>query len=143
MLFLFDTLGLALFVVIGIQKTLAAGYPMWVAIVMGLITGSFGGVTRDILINETPLFFRKDIYATACAAGGMAYWGAAAAGLSPVPSQLICALTIIVLRMCALRWNWSLPVLRYEPAKKTAEPTDDESDCTTDRLSDQLDDTDQ
>ncbi len=143
MLFLFDTLGLALFVVIGIQKTLAAGYPMWVAIVMGLITGSFGGVTRDILINETPLFFRKDIYATACAAGGMAYWGAAAAGLSPVPSQLICALTIIVLRMCALRWNWSLPVLRYEPAKKTAEPTEDDSDRTTDRLSDRLDDTDQ
>ena len=80
MLFLFDTLGLALFVVIGIQKTLAVGYPMWVAIVMGMITGAFGGVIRDILINETPLFFRKDIYATACIAGGLAYWGADALG---------------------------------------------------------------
>ena len=50
-LFLFDAIGLALFVVIGIQKSLACGYPMWVAIVMGVITGSFGGVVRDILVN--------------------------------------------------------------------------------------------
>lgn len=59
MLFVFDTLGLALFVVIGIQKSLAVGYPMWVAIVMGVITGSFGGVLRDILINQEPLFSAK------------------------------------------------------------------------------------
>ena len=50
-LFIFDAIGLALFVVVGIQKTLMAGYPMWVAVVMGIITGSFGGVTRDILIK--------------------------------------------------------------------------------------------
>lgn len=68
-LFLFDAIGLALFVVIGIEKTLAADFPMWVAIVMGIITGSFGGVVRDILIGDIPLFFRKDIYATACLAG--------------------------------------------------------------------------
>ena len=74
-LLVFDTIGLALFVVIGIQKSLAVGYPMWVAIVMGMITGSFGGVVRDILINDEPLFFRKDIYATACIAGGIVYWG--------------------------------------------------------------------
>ncbi len=80
MLFVFDTLGLALFVVIGIQKSLTEGYPMWVAIVMGGITGSFGGVLRDILINQEPLFFRKDIYATACVAGGLAYWGVKGCG---------------------------------------------------------------
>jgi len=51
-LFLFDAIGLALFVVVGIEKSFGAGYPAWVAIVMGIITGSFGGVTRDILINE-------------------------------------------------------------------------------------------
>lgn len=88
MLFVFDTLGLALFVVIGIQKTLATGYPMWVAIVMGVITGSFGGVLRDILINEQPLFFRKDIYATACIAGGVVYWLAGSFGLGPVGCQI-------------------------------------------------------
>lgn len=114
MLFLFDTLGLALFVVIGIQKTLATGYSMWVAIVMGSITGSFGGVLRDILINQEPLFFRKDIYATACLAGGIAYWGVEALDWGDIPAQAMCAVTIIVLRMCALKWNWSLPVLTYD-----------------------------
>ena len=114
MLFVFDTLGLALFVVIGIQKSLAVGYPMWVAIVMGMITGAFGGVLRDILINQEPLFFRKDIYATACVAGGLAYWGVMALGCSEIAQQLTCAIIVIVLRTCALRWNWSLPVLSYD-----------------------------
>ncbi|WP_301747114.1 trimeric intracellular cation channel family protein, partial [uncultured Duncaniella sp.] len=73
-LFMFDAVGLTLFVITGIQKTLAEGYPMWVAIIMGMITGSFGGILRDVLINEEPLFFRKDIYATACIGGGVVYW---------------------------------------------------------------------
>ncbi len=74
MLFIFDSIGLAMFCVIGIDKTLAIGLEMWVAIIMGVITGAFGGVLRDILINEVPLVFRKDIYATACLAGGLVYW---------------------------------------------------------------------
>lgn len=143
MLFVFDTFGLALFVVIGIQKTLATGYDMWVAIVMGVITGSFGSVLRDILINETPLFFRKDIYATACVAGGIAYWLTTAFGLTPVTAQMTCAFTIIVLRMCALRWNWSLPVLQALPAapEKVAEVADN-PDSSRDKLNDHIDDTD-
>lgn len=142
MLFVFDTLGLALFVVIGIQKSLVEGYPMWVAIVMGSITGSFGGVLRDILINQEPLFFRKDIYATACLAGGLAYWAILALGGSAFAQQLTCALTIIALRTCALRWNWSLPVLSYDiPAESdsankeennNAENTDKERQNHTD-----------
>lgn len=134
-LFIFDTVGLALFVVIGIQKTIETGYPMWVAMVMGMITGSFGGVMRDILINEMPLFFRKDIYATACVAGGMAYWLAIALGRGSVEAQMICALAIIALRMCALRWNWSLPVLRYDPKRKNK---DSRHTDTTDRLNDHI-----
>ena len=94
-LYIFDTVGLALFVVIGIQKSLAADYSMWVAIIMGVITGSFGSVVRDILINVEPLFFRKDIYATACLAGGLAYWIATLPGWSPVAAQSICAVVII------------------------------------------------
>lgn len=57
--FIFDTIGLALFVVVGIQKTVDAGYPFWVAIIMGTITGAAGGVLRDILINEVPLIFSQ------------------------------------------------------------------------------------
>ena len=69
--FLFDTLGLALFNIAGIQKTLDCGFPFWVAIIMGCITGSFGGVIRDVLLNEEPVIFRKEIYAMACVLGGL------------------------------------------------------------------------
>lgn len=128
MLFLFDTLGLALFVVIGIQKTLAVNYPMWVAIVMGSITGAFGSVLRDILINQEPLFFRKDIYATACLAGGLVFCIVRQLGGNDITQQLACAVTIIVLRMCALRWNWSLPILSYDNADHKNNDNDDGSD---------------
>lgn len=113
-LFAFDTIGLALFVMIGIQKSLATGYPMWVAIVMGMITGAFGGIVRDILINEEPLFFRKDIYATACLAGGAVYWVIALCGGSEILQQSCCALTVILLRFFAVRYSWSLPVLKND-----------------------------
>lgn len=110
-LFLFDTIGLALFVVIGIQKSLAGGYPMWVAVVMGVITGAFGGVVRDILINEEPLVFRKDIYATACIAGATVYWLAGVFNAPPIICQSSCAATVIILRVFAQRFGWHLPLL--------------------------------
>ena len=69
--FVFDAIGLGLFTVVGIEKTLAAGFPLWVAVIMGTITGAAGGVLRDILINEVPLIFRKEIYALACVFGGV------------------------------------------------------------------------
>ncbi|MDE6311331.1 MAG: trimeric intracellular cation channel family protein [Muribaculaceae bacterium] len=116
-LFIFDAIGLALFVVVGIEKTLATSYPMWVAIVMGITTGSFGGVLRDILINEEPLFFRKDIYATACLAGGVAYWLASLVpGVAAWIPQLGCAATVIGLRVLAFHFGWSLPILKVDPA---------------------------
>ncbi|MDE7123252.1 MAG: TRIC cation channel family protein, partial [Alistipes sp.] len=71
--FIFDAFGLGLFTVVGIEKTLAAGFPLWVAIIMGTITGAAGGVLRDILINEEPLIFRKEIYALACVFGGVVF----------------------------------------------------------------------
>lgn len=110
--FLFDTVGLALFVLIGIQKSLEFGYPMWVAIFMGTITGAFGGVLRDILINEEPLIFRKDVYGTACIAGGLVYWAIMQAGGSEMLQQLMCAASVIVLRILAAHYNWSIPILR-------------------------------
>ena len=72
--FLFDTIGLALFTVTGIEKTLGVGFPYWVAIIMGTMTGAAGGVLRDVLINEVPLIFRKDIYAVACVLGGIVFY---------------------------------------------------------------------
>ncbi|MDE7443576.1 MAG: trimeric intracellular cation channel family protein [Muribaculaceae bacterium] len=114
MLLVFDTIGLAFFCVVGIQKSLAAGYDMWIAAVMGTITGAFGGVLRDILINDEPLVFRQDIYATACMAGCFAYWGGMLIGIEPVWQQVICAVTIILLRTLALRYKWQMPKLRSD-----------------------------
>jgi uncharacterized membrane protein YeiH len=113
-LFLFDAIGLALFVVIGIEKSLANGYDMWVAIIMGCITGAFGGVVRDILINDEPLFFRKEIYATACLAGGVVYWIVNAIPHATIPAEIACAASVIVLRVLANHYHWSLPILKVD-----------------------------
>ena len=64
--FIFDAIGLGLFAVVGIEKSITYGYPMWVGLIMGTLTGAAGGVLRDTLINEVPLIFRKEIYALAC-----------------------------------------------------------------------------
>lgn len=110
-LFIFDTIGLGLFVVIGIQKTIAADYPFWVAVIMGVITGALGGVIRDILVNNEPLLFQKDIYATACFAGGIVYWIMSLTGASQLAQGLACAAVVILIRILAVRFSWSLPVL--------------------------------
>ena len=121
MLFIFDSIGLAMFCVIGIDKTLAIDFPMWVALIMGVITGAFGGVIRDILINEVPLVFRKDIYATACVAGGFVYWVIREAGGPQYISQLTAVFTIILIRFLTLKYNLSLPVLSDTVEDKASE----------------------
>lgn len=111
-LFIFDTIGLALFVVVGIEKTLSFGFPFWVAIIMGTVTGSIGGVIRDVLINEIPLLFRNDIYAMACVIGGILYFIALHFGLSSQVSGLICASTVIIIRIIAVKYKIQLPILK-------------------------------
>ncbi|WP_080904124.1 trimeric intracellular cation channel family protein [Parabacteroides sp. Marseille-P3160] len=112
--FIFDAIGLGLFVVVGIAKTLDYGFPMWVAIVMGTITGSFGGMIRDILINEIPLLFRKDIYALACVLGGIVYIVCLHFSVSLPMTQFIAALSVFVTRVLAVRYHISVPVLKGE-----------------------------
>lgn len=111
-LFIFDTIGLALFVVIGIQKSIAADYSAWVAIIMGVVTGACGGVFRDILLNQEPLLFKKDLYATACLIGGLVYCGVIMLGGSVPLQGMACAVTVIIMRMLAVRYSWSLPVMK-------------------------------
>lgn len=110
-LFLFDAIGLGLFTVVGISKSLAAGLPIWVCIVMGTVTGSVGGVLRDVLLNEVPLLFRKDIYALACVAGGLVYFTCDYFHLTKGLTELMAALTVIVIRLLALRFHLHLPTL--------------------------------
>lgn len=60
-MFVFDAIGLALFNIVGIEKTLEAGFPFWVAIIMGTFTGAAGGVIRDVLLNRVPLIFCSEL----------------------------------------------------------------------------------
>ena len=110
--FVFDTLGLALFTIAGIQKSLAFGQPFWVAIIMGCITGSAGGVIRDVLLNNEPVIFHKEIYAMACVLGGVAYWMLAYLGFSTELSAIVSFAVTCVIRFLAVRYHLSLPVLK-------------------------------
>lgn len=113
-LFIFDTIGLALFNVIGIEKTLNMGFPYWTAITMGTITGAAGGVIRDVFINEVPLIFHKEIYALACVAGGLIYVAGIKLGLSLEVNALLSSLTVILIRVLAVKYHWILPRLKGE-----------------------------
>jgi uncharacterized membrane protein YeiH len=110
-LFLFDAIGLGLFTIVGITKSIEAGLPIWVCIVMGTITGSAGGVIRDVLINEVPLLFRKDIYALASIAGGVIYFICKYFTLPTGATEIIAALTIITFRLIAVKFHIHLPKL--------------------------------
>lgn len=112
--FFFDTLGLALFTVAGLQKTLDCGHPFWVAIIMGTITGSAGGVIRDVLLNNVPVIFKKEIYAMASIVGGAAYWGLVECGCNMTVSVIIAFVLIVLIRIFAVKYHISLPVLRGE-----------------------------
>lgn len=111
-LFLFDTIGLGLFTIVGITKSLDAGLPYWVCIVMGSITGSVGGVVRDVLLNEVPLLFKKDIYALACIIGGVIYFVCFYFNLSISFTEIIAAFTVIGFRLIAVKFHLNLPQLQ-------------------------------
>lgn len=112
--FVFDTLGLALFTIAGIQKTLAMGHPFWVAIIMGCITGAAGGVIRDVLLNKEPVIFHKEIYAMASIAGGLLYWMMISLGINMGITALSTFILVCVIRFLAVRYHISLPILKSE-----------------------------
>lgn len=113
-LFFFDSIGLGLFVVVGVEKTLTLGFHPWVAVVMGTITGSFGGMLRDVLINEIPLIFRKDIYALACVMGGVVFTVLYTLQINIVANEIITAVSVILIRILAVKYHWRLPILKGE-----------------------------
>lgn len=110
--FVFDTLGLALFTIAGIQKSLDYGQPFWVAIIMGCITGAAGGVIRDILLNNEPVILRKEIYAMASVAGGLVYWSLAEFGVTIHITAVASFLVTCAIRFLAVRYHVSLPLLK-------------------------------
>lgn len=114
-LFLFDTFGIGLYTVVGLEKGVNAGLIPIMCITIGTISACFGGVIRDILCNEIPIIFHKEIYATACVAGGICYF---ILDMFPINDQLVFAIPIVVvilIRFLAVRFKLSLPSL-YQSA---------------------------
>lgn len=108
-LFLFDALGLGLFTIIGIEKAMQLNFSVGVCIALGTITASFGGVIRDVLLNNVPLVFRKEIYALASIAGGLFYFLLRNSSLDNDAAKIICILFIFIIRLLAVKYKWSLP----------------------------------
>ncbi|CAG2533871.1 MAG TPA: hypothetical protein DCG42_18315 [Maribacter sp.] len=108
-LFLFDTIGIGLYTMVGIEKGLAADLLPVMCIALGTITACFGGVIRDILCNEIPVIFRKEIYATVCILGGLVYFVLIQFPINDTIAYSLAILTIIIMRVLAVRFKISLP----------------------------------
>ena len=113
-LFLFDTIGIGLYTVVGVEKGVTAELHPIICIALGTISACFGGVIRDILSNEIPIIFRKEIYATACILGGLIYFA-----LSQLPIEnnwvfVIAVVVVITIRLLAVKFKISLPSLYRE-----------------------------
>lgn len=105
--FLFDTIGIGLFTILGVQKTLEAGLSPVIAVLMGVVSAVFGGVTRDVLSNEVPLIFRKEIYASACLAGAIIY--VVSQYIYPSVYNIIPAIGVVmIIRLLAVKYGWTL-----------------------------------
>ncbi|MCY1511835.1 hypothetical protein D9M68_462750 [compost metagenome] len=112
-LFLFDSLGLGLFTLVGVQKGIVFGLSPGICVALGTITGCFGGIIRDTLLNTIPLVFRKEIYATACILGGILYFILVRYHLEANLAKVIVITFIFTMRIIVVRYKLSLPRFGY------------------------------
>ena len=110
-LFLFDTIGIGLYTIVGIEVGLVAGLHPFICIALGTMTACFGGVLRDILCNEIPVIFRKEIYATACILGGLSYFLLRHFVADTNFISFLAAVIVISVRLVAVKFQISLPSL--------------------------------
>jgi uncharacterized membrane protein YeiH len=113
-LFLFDTIGLGVFTLIGLEKGVSIGLHPIICTALGTMTACFGGVIRDILCNEIPVIFRKEIYATICILGGIVFFLLKKGNFSDDLIHLVTSLVIIIVRLLVVKFNWSLPTLELK-----------------------------
>ncbi len=105
----FDAIGLGTFVVIGTEKAMHFNLGFLGTVIMGVITATAGGIMRDVLANQIPLILRKEIYASACLAGGALLVALLHLGTTRSVALLIAAVTVISVRLLAIHYNWALP----------------------------------
>lgn len=111
-MFLFDTIGLSVFTLLGLQKGLNFELHPIIALIMGMISAVFGGVLRDVLTNKIPLIFEKEIYASACLAGGISYLSLSYFNISEDVNFIISASIIVVIRLVAVKFHLQLPRIK-------------------------------
>ena len=111
-LLVFDTLGIALFTILGVEKALSLGVRPEIAAIMGMFSAIMGGVLRDTLTNETPVLFKKEIYATACLAGAILYLILFRFEVDRNINILVSIMLIIIIRLLAVRYKLALPNFR-------------------------------
>ncbi|MEJ6475490.1 trimeric intracellular cation channel family protein [Pseudoalteromonas piscicida] len=109
-----DALGLAFFAVMGVQKALSIGMPDTTAVIMGVLTGCFGGLIRDVLAREIPLLLKGELYAITCIFGGVVYTQAIKLGLATELVMLLSMASTLLLRLAAMRYNLVLHVFKYQ-----------------------------
>lgn len=117
-LLVFDSIGLGFFTILGIQKGMAHQLHPAVCVALGTITACFGGVIRDISLNNIPLIFQKEIYATACILGGIVFFLLNKTGILSSTIEIICIGVIVLIRLLAVKFNWQLPALQFSKKKK-------------------------
>lgn len=109
MLTLFDSIGLGFFTIVGIHKGIDLNFSIGVCIALGTITACFGGLVRDVILNQVPQIFHKEMYATACIFGGMLYFLLEKTRISDVTLDVISISVIVIIRLLAVKYNWCLP----------------------------------
>jgi uncharacterized membrane protein YeiH len=112
-LFLFDSMGLGLFTILGVQKGISFGLSPGICIALGTITGCFGGIIRDTLLNTIPLIFRKEVYATACILGGLLYFLLLYFNLKEDIAKVVVIAVIFAFRIIVVRYKLTLPKFGY------------------------------
>ena len=113
-LFLFDTIGLGVFTLIGLEKGINIGLHPVVCIALGTMTACFGGVIRDILCTEIPVIFRREIYATICILGGIVFFLLRRLNMDNDILYLTTSIVIISVRLMAVKFKWYLPTLEHK-----------------------------
>lgn len=114
-LFLFDTIGLGVFTITGVEAGIENGLSPIISVALGAITGTFGGVIRDILCNEIPVIFRKEIYATACIVGALAYVILYDLNVDHDVIYIITSLIVISIRLVVVKYKIALPTFSLDP----------------------------
>ncbi|WP_025762283.1 trimeric intracellular cation channel family protein [Dyadobacter tibetensis] len=109
-LFFFDTWGIALFTIVGTEKALHLGVRPEIAAIMGVFSAVMGGVIRDVMTNQMPIIYSREVYATACFTGACTYLFLNWMGAGRNVAFIVAASVIIILRIFAVKYKWSVPV---------------------------------